>query len=91
MDGIWFAVFIGQGKRTPEGNERAKMEAIEICDTIDALVSRHPRELEIATSAADLKRIARSGKRAIYLGMENGYPIGNDLETLDTYYDRGIR
>ena len=91
MDGIWFAVFIGQGKRTPEGHERAKMEAIEICDTIDALVSRHPRELEIATSAADLKRIARSGKRAIYLGMENGYPIGNDLETLDTYYDRGIR
>ena len=38
-----------------------------------------PDELEIATRAADLKRISRKGKRAIYLGMENGYPLGNDL------------
>jgi membrane dipeptidase len=91
MDGVWFAVFIGQGVRTPEGNERAKEEALMICDTIDALLSRNPDELEIATTADDLVRIAKAGKRAIYLGLENGYPIGNDLRLLDTYYDRGIR
>ena len=91
MDGIWFAVFIGQRQRTPEGHARAKREAIEICDTIDAMVARLSEELEIATEAGDLKRITRKGKHAIYLGLENGYPIGNDLEMLDTFYDRGIR
>ncbi len=91
LDGIYFAVFIGQGERTPEGNERAKQEALRICDTIDALVGRHTDEMEIATKATDLKRITRKGKRAIYLGMENGYPVGNDLAMLDTYYERGIR
>jgi membrane dipeptidase len=91
MDGIYFAVFVGQGERSPEGNERARREAVKICDTIDALVERYPDELEIATAAADLKKIARKGKRAIYLGMENGYPIGNDLGNLDTFYARGIR
>jgi membrane dipeptidase len=91
MDGIWFAVFIGQGPRTPEGNEDARLEALEICDTLAALVSRHPDELEFATKAADLKRIADKGKRAVYRGMENGYPIGNDLALLDTFYNRGIR
>ena len=91
MDGIWFAVFIGQRERTPVGNERARMDALEICDSIDALVNRLPGELEIATKAHDLKRISRKGKRAIFMGMENGYPIGNDLTLLDTFYVRGVR
>ncbi len=91
LDGIWFAAFVGQGERTPEGNQAAMEKAIRVCDTIDALVSRHSDELELATRASDLKRIARKGKRAIYLGMENGYPVGNDLGLLDTYYERGIR
>jgi membrane dipeptidase len=29
--------------------------------------------------------------RSILLGMENGYPIGNDLALLDTFYNEGIR
>lgn len=91
MDGIWFAVFVGQGERTPEGNQGAMEEAIMICDTVDALLKRNPDELELATKASDLKRISRKGKRAIYLGMENGYPVGTDLGLLDTYYERGIR
>lgn len=91
LDGIYLAVFIGQRERTPEGNQKAMEDAIRVCDSIDALVARNPDELELATEAADLKRIARTGKRAIYKGMENGYPIGNDLGLLDTYYDRGIR
>ncbi len=91
LDGIWFAVFVGQGERTPEGNLSAMEEAILICDTVDALLKLYPDELEIATKAADLKRITRQGKKAIYLGMENGYPIGKDLDRLDTYYKRGIR
>ncbi|MEN8226154.1 MAG: membrane dipeptidase, partial [Bacteroidota bacterium] len=33
----------------------------------------------------------KKGKHAIYLGMENGYPIGNDIELLDEYYEKGIR
>ena len=91
LDGIYFAVFVGQGPRTPQGNARARAEALEICDTIDALLARNPDELELATEAADLERIAGSGKRAIYMGLENGYPVGQDLEMIDVFYERGIR
>jgi len=91
MDGIWFGVFVGQGPRTPVGNRFAMETAMKILDTIDAVVGRYPDELEIATRSTDLKRIAGSGKRAVYLGMENGYPVGNDLGMLDMYYGRGIR
>lgn len=91
LDGIWFAAFVGQGPRTPEGNQKAMEEVFMILDTIEAVVQRNPDELEIATTAADLKRIAGQGRRAIYIGIENGYPIGGDLGLLDTYYKRGVR
>jgi len=91
MDGVWFAVFTGQGPRNEEANLEARDEAMMIIDSIEALAGRLPGELEIATRAADLERIARSGKRAIYLGMENGYPVGRDLSLLDIFYERGIR
>jgi len=91
MDGIWFAVFVGQGERSPEGNEAAKQRALEVTETIYETVDRYSGDLEVATRAGDLERIANKGKHAIYLGMENGYPIGNNPDLLNMYYDKGIR
>ena len=91
MDGIWFAVYVGQGERTPEGNEKAMEEALEITREIHNTVEKYSDDLELATRADDLARIAKKGKHAIYIGMENGYPIGNDPELLNTYYEKGIR
>ncbi len=91
MDGIWFAVFVGQGERTPEGNREAMEEALEITREIYNMVEKYPEDLEVATKADDLARISKMGKHAIYIGMENGYPLGNNPELLDTYYEKGIR
>jgi len=91
MDGIWFGVFTGQGERTPEGNQKAKEDALEIIQAIYNTVDTYSGDLEIATEADDLARIADKGKHAIYLGMENGYPLGDDPKLLDTYYGKGIR
>ncbi|MEO1232478.1 MAG: membrane dipeptidase, partial [Myxococcota bacterium] len=33
----------------------------------------------------------KQGKRAIYLGVENGYPVGNDLANLKLFFDKGVR
>ncbi len=37
------------------------------------------------------KRIAASGKRAIMIGLENGYPIGTDLGNVEKFYRLGVR
>lgn len=91
MDGIWFAVFIGQGERTPEGNLKARNEVREITQEIYKTVDQYSDDLEVATRASDLATIAGKGKHAIYLGLENGYPIGDDPALLDTFYQSGIR
>ena len=91
MDGIWFAVFVGQGPRTPEGNKKARERADQVTKVIYETVNLFPDALEVATRADDLARLARKGKHAIYIGMENGYPLGTDLDLLDEYYEKGIR
>jgi len=91
MDGIWFAVFVGQGERTPEGNEEAMNRALAVTETIYETIDLYSDDLEVATRADDLERIANKGKHAIYLGMENGYPLGTNPDLLRMYYDKGIR
>ena len=91
MDGVWFAAFVGQGERTPEGNREAMEEALEITQEIYNTVEKYADDLEVATRADDLARIADQGKHAIYIGLENGYPLGTDPGLLDRYYEKGIR
>lgn len=91
MDAMFFAVFIGQGSRTAEANARAKAKANEIIDSIYAAAEHYPELAEICTSPEDGYKAGKEGKRAIYLGMENGYPVGRDLSLIKAYYDRGIR
>jgi membrane dipeptidase len=51
----------------------------------------YPQLVELATSPEDAYRLEKEGKRAAFIGMENGYPIGKDLSFVKEYYDRGIR
>jgi membrane dipeptidase len=91
LDGEFFAVFIGQGERTPEGYARAKDRAMQMLDAIHKMCEDYPHLVELATSPEDAYRIEKEGKRAAFIGMENGYPIGKDLSLVKEYYDRGIR
>jgi len=90
-DASFFAVFVSQGDRTPEGNKKAKDRAFALFDSIYAAVGRFPNEAGIAISPADALKLKKQGKRAIFIGMENGYPIGNDLSLIQDFYTRGAR
>ncbi|MFC2079932.1 dipeptidase [Bacteroidota bacterium] len=91
LDGVFFAVFVGQKQRTPEGNAMALEEANTIIDSIYSMAEEYKEELELASCPEDFKRIESSGKIAIFLGMENGFPLGNDLSLIDSFYNRGVR
>lgn len=91
LDAVFFAVFVGQGERNPAGNEKAKNQALQIFKVIVETVEKNSKMAELAFKANDASRIEKSGKRAIYIGMENGYSLGNDLALLETYYELGAR
>jgi membrane dipeptidase len=91
LDAIFFAVFLGQGERTPAGNERAKEHALRIFAAIHAAVQKNAAEAGLALCPDDAYRLERQGRRAIFLGIENGYPIGRDLSLVQRFFDLGAR
>lgn len=91
MDAMFFGVFVSQGQRTPEGNFRAKERADALFDSIYAVLARFPDEAGLAVTPSDAWKLKKQGKRAIFIGIENGYPIGNDLDLIKDYYTKGAR
>ncbi len=91
LDAAFFAVFVGQGPRDEDGNAKVRERALIMFDTIHNAIGRNPEIAEIALSSMDAYRIEKEGKRAIFIGMENGYPIGKDISLVEDYYDRGTR
>lgn len=91
LDGVFMAVFVGQGERDGEGNRNAKERALRIFDALHNKVNEYPEMAQIAYEADDIYNIKKSDKRAVYIGLENGYPIGNDLEMVQEFYDLGAR
>src|SRR5438046_6522339 len=92
LDVSFFIVYVGQGELTPAGYDNAYRLAIAKFDAVHRLTEQiAPRESELALTAADVPRIARSGKKVAVIGIENGYPIGMDINRVKEFYDRGGR
>ncbi|MDA3860798.1 MAG: dipeptidase [Melioribacteraceae bacterium] len=90
LDAAIFAIWTAQGERNELGNKKAKERALEII----AAVNKNLEEAEDATFAKtteDLVNITDSKKHAILMGLENGYPIGNNILEVENFYNLGIR
>ncbi|MFO7873843.1 MAG: dipeptidase [Bacteroidales bacterium] len=91
LDAVFFAVYLGQGPLTPEGFERTNQRALNIFDDIHQALDKYPDMAGLALTPEDAYRLWEEGRRAIYIGNENGYPIGQDLSLLEKYYELGSR
>lgn len=91
MDAMFFVVYVGQGARTPEGYSAAIRKAAQLFDWIEDVANKHGDQVGLARSPEEAHALKKSGKRAIFIGVENGYTIGDDLTLLKKYYDRGAR
>lgn len=91
LDAEFFAVFTGQGPLTDEGYLRVRELADQAFAAIHKMCEDYPDLVELALSPEEAYRLEKAGKRAAFIGMENGYPIGRDLAMVKDYYDRGMR
>ncbi len=91
LDAAFFAVFVGQRSRDPEGNSRAIHRAHLIFDALDSVLAANADAAAFATSPDDVLTLKNRGKRAIYAGIENGYVIGDSIPLIEYYYNRGAR
>ncbi|MEL7117951.1 MAG: dipeptidase [Bacteroidota bacterium] len=91
LDAIFFAAFVAQDIRDDDGNTRAKALCLQMIDSIVASTQRHSDMVGLALNPDDAYALEKEGKRAIYMGIENGYPIGKDLSNVELYFNKGIR
>jgi membrane dipeptidase len=99
LDAAFFVVYVGQPnpETTPDafeasGYDRAYQAAIEKFDAIHRLTEKiAPKQIGLALTSADVRRINASGRKVALIGVENGYPIGTDIGRVKEFYDRGAR
>lgn len=91
--GAFLVVYVGQSPQLDSaGFARANAQAIEKFDAIHRLTEQlAPARAEIAYTAADARRIHKAGKRVIFIGVENGFPIGSDITNVAKFFERGGR
>src|SRR5690349_9594 len=76
----WYVQHGGAARRT-----------LDMIDSVYRAVERHPQDLMIATSVADIRRAKRLNKVAALMGIEGGHAIEDSLPTLREFYRLGVR
>lgn len=91
LDAIFFAAFVAQDIRDDDGNGRAKSLCLQMIDSITTSIDRNSDKVGLALNPEDAYTLEKEGKHAIYIGIENGYPIGSDISNVELYYNKGVR
>jgi membrane dipeptidase len=93
LDAVFLIVYVGQRPDlTPQGYAAAHAQAIEKFEAIHRLTGRiAPQRVGLARTAAEARQIHASGKKVVFIGIENGFPIGSDVSNVKKFYDLGGR
>jgi membrane dipeptidase len=88
LDAEFFSLYI---KPTYVKNGGAARRTLDMIDAVYRAAERHPNDLMMAYSAADIREAKRKGKIAALMGIEGGHAIENSLATLREFYRLGVR
>ncbi|SNR71631.1 membrane dipeptidase [Dokdonia pacifica] len=92
LDVPWFIVYTGQDSLNTKGYAAAYENAMSKFDAIHKLCEEiAPDQIELATTSEEARRIWKSGKKVAMIGIENGYPVGEDIGNVKKFYDLGGR
>ena len=92
LDVAWLIVYTGQGDLTAEGYSNSEANALSKFDAIHRLVEEYaPNQIGLATSSDQVRSLIAEGKKVAMIGVENAYPIGEDLDNFELYRDKGAR
>jgi len=87
LSAIFFSIWIPSKITGPEAVDRALVQI----DAVRQQVRKHPNDLVLATTAAEIREARKQGKIAALLGVEGGHMINSDLGVLRSYAALGVR
>lgn len=90
LDGQYLACWVRQHALDKEHTQAAMERVEELLQGIERQIALHSNRCALALTADDLARLKAEGKKAIYIGIENGYGIGTDLKNIRRSKARGV-
>jgi len=87
LGAIFFSIWIPSKITGPE----AIKHALDQIDAVREQVRKHPNEVTLAATAAEVREARKNGKIAALMGVEGGHMIASDLGVLRSYAALGVR
>jgi membrane dipeptidase len=92
LDVAWLIVYTGQDSLNPDGYAKAKANAMAKFDAIHRLCEKiAPEKIGLALTSNDVRKLYAEGKKVAMIGVENAYPMGEDLSSFKKYHELGAR
>ncbi|WP_417887884.1 dipeptidase [Zunongwangia sp.] len=92
IDVSWLIVYTGQGNLDEQGYKKAYANTIAKFDAIHRLTEEiAPDKIGLATNSNQVRALVKEGKKVAMIGIENGYPIGTDINNVEKFYNLGAR
>ncbi len=88
ITGEFFSIYVSGSTLKTGGAMRRAMDMI---DATYRETEKHPNELTLCTTAAEIRRAKKQNKVCVLMGIEGGYVIENSLYALRNFYRLGIR
>jgi len=90
LDAAFMVAYIPQGDRDAASLQKATDYATDRLTQVIEQAKRYPHQMGIAQSPDELRRLKDEDKKAILLGIENGYALGKDSTNLYRFRQMGV-
>lgn len=88
ITGEFFSIYVS-GTDYQKGGKMQR--AMDLIDATYREAEKHPQQLIMCTTAAEIRKAKKQNKMCALMGIEGGYAIENSLSALRDFYRLGIR
>lgn len=90
LDASIMVAYLPQGERDTETYRAVTEKTRYLLHYIKQLADSNPKHIGLACTPEDLYLLKGEGKKALMMGIENGYVIGNDLSLIEHFRRQGV-
>ncbi|NNC38935.1 MAG: membrane dipeptidase [Acidimicrobiales bacterium] len=91
LDAAFFIVYTPQGELTDEGYAKAGEIAETRIKAIHQMAKAYEDRIVFATTAEQVRKATKDGNLVALVGMENAFPLGPTIDSVQTWAKRGVR
>jgi len=89
LDALFMSIYIPSSYQ--QLDDKGMALADSLIQMVDEIAASHPDKFALVNGPDDIERNAKEGKISMPMGLENGAPIGDNLDNIKNFFDKGIR